>query len=337
MPQVWLLFARGRSPSAYTWAGQLCVWISLCVSASPTSLNATYAHQADIVNQDLINTHCLHHQSRSLYFATAPMETSSKPKTRRSKKGCRTYRIRRMKCDETSPSCTRCASTGRTCEWFGVFRDRLGTVKPRLRPQQVLAKFPDAKAQELRGFKFFQHRTAREMCPWFDFGFWTSLVLQLSQSEPAVLHAFGVIHETEESLGMPISKDRLTHNEKHKFAVGQYNAAIRLLLGPDGNFRVLATCLIFIHIDLMRGLYEAARGHIRSGPKILEESGNVLSHDVSRMMRTGFCRLDLQAADFDAEAPYYKLLVDELAVLDDALSQPFMTLEDAKEQYDTLL
>lgn len=215
-----------------------------------------------------------------------------------------------MKCDEKSPSCTRCTSTGRTCEWIGVFRDGLGDIKPRLRPQQALPIFPSAKAQELRGFEFFQHRTAREMCPSFDFGFWTSLVLQLSRSEPAVLHAaiaLGVLHETEESLGMPISKDRLTHNEKHKFAVGQYNAAIRLLMGGRTATSVLATCLIFIHIDLMRGLYQAAGAHIKSGLKILEESGNVLSHDVDRMMRTGFCRLDLQAAHFDAEAPYSKL------------------------------
>lgn len=148
------------------------------------------------------------------------------------------------------------------------------------------------------------------MYAWFDCGFWTSLVLQLSQSELAVLHAaiaLGVLHETEESLGMPISKDQLTHNEKHKFAVGQYNAAIRLLMGGRTATSVLATCLIFIHIDLMRGLYEAAGGHIRTGLKILEESRNMLSHDVSRMMRTGLCRLDLQAAHFDAEAPYSKL------------------------------
>ncbi|VUC33982.1 unnamed protein product [Clonostachys rosea] len=253
-------------------------------------------------------------------------------------------RIRRVKCDEKTPSCTRCTSTGRSCEWIGVFRDGLSQAKPRMKPQQPLPTFPDVRALELRGFEFFQQRTAREMCPSFEFGFWTSLVLQLSRSEPAVLHAavaLGVLHETEESLGMPISKDRLAHNENHKFAVGQYNAAIRLLTeqaqgGSRTATSVLATCLIFVHIDLMRGLYQAAGGHIRSGLKILEESEHVLPHDVSRMMRTGFCRLDLQAAHFDAEAPYYQLPV-ELATLENALNRPFRTIENEKEQYDILI
>ncbi|KAI2613794.1 uncharacterized protein GGS25DRAFT_17386 [Hypoxylon fragiforme] len=50
---------------------------------------------------------------------TPPAETkrkrTSKPKVRT---GCITCKIRRVKCDETKPACTRCSSTGRKCDGY---------------------------------------------------------------------------------------------------------------------------------------------------------------------------------------------------------------------------
>lgn len=268
--------------------------------------------------------------------------------------------IRKVKCDEQSPACQKCISTGRRCEWFGVFRDgyieakpeaRSKTLSPPSRPQSSLAAFPNVKALELRGFEFFQMRTAQEMCPVFDFGFWSLLVLQLSQSEPAILHAviaLGTLHETEECLGMPISKDRLKYNDKHIFAVSQYNISIKLLTeqakagGNPAHARrikasVLTTCLIFTHIDLLRGLYEPAVVHIRSALKILEESSDILSPDVDRIMRTAFRRLDLQSSHFDQAAPFSELPLDDLSTVELNLAQPSIGIPERKSQYDTLL
>ncbi|KAI1207985.1 uncharacterized protein F4807DRAFT_161118 [Annulohypoxylon truncatum] len=49
--------------------------------------------------------------------ATAPKrKRASRPKVRT---GCITCKIRRVKCDETKPACTRCTSTGRKCDGYG--------------------------------------------------------------------------------------------------------------------------------------------------------------------------------------------------------------------------
>ncbi|KAH4069175.1 hypothetical protein HBH98_012240 [Parastagonospora nodorum] len=40
-----------------------------------------------------------------------------KPKNR---SGCKTCKIRKVKCDEEKPFCKRCTSTGRTCDGYDV-------------------------------------------------------------------------------------------------------------------------------------------------------------------------------------------------------------------------
>jgi hypothetical protein len=144
----------------------------------------------------------------------------------------------------------------------------------------------------------------------FDSEFWERLVLQLSQSEPLVLHAaiaLGTLHENEETLGMLVSKDRM-YNARHRFAVAQYNTAIYMLtsrrLENDAMMRALtlATCLIFVHIELLRGRYDPALEHIHSGLKILQATSGTNEHSrspVESSLATAFARLDLQCAYFD--------------------------------------
>ncbi|KAF8578699.1 hypothetical protein K439DRAFT_1361525, partial [Ramaria rubella] len=43
--------------------------------------------------------------------------TRKRPKYTRSKTGCLTCRVKKIKCDETKPTCTRCAHGQRECTW----------------------------------------------------------------------------------------------------------------------------------------------------------------------------------------------------------------------------
>ncbi|KAE8550509.1 hypothetical protein EYB25_006736 [Talaromyces marneffei] len=47
--------------------------------------------------------------------------------TKHVKSGCRTCKVRRVKCDETRPACGRCTSTGRTCDGYGIWSTSAGT------------------------------------------------------------------------------------------------------------------------------------------------------------------------------------------------------------------
>lgn len=211
---------------------------------------------------------------------------------------------------------------------------------------------PGVKALELRGFEFFFVRTAPEMS-YFDFDFWPRLVLQLSRSDPLVLHAaiaLGTLHENEEALGMPISKHRVS-DARYCFAISQYNTALSLLGGQTttnalrNRASVLATCLIFIHVELLRGAYDTAIKHISGGLKILKNS--VTPEDKSNpeiaILEAALARLDLQCAHFSGEhveRPSMMINAD-LCQLDECrplISRaPFARLIEIKNHFDILV
>jgi hypothetical protein len=261
-----------------------------------------------------------------------------------------------VKCDERKPQCVKCSSTGRACEYFtetttqGTKDITALSTPPSTIEQTNLAQIPGIKALELRGFEFFLTRTSPEIT-YFDSEFWQKLALQLSHSEPLVLHAaiaMGTLHENEESFGMQVSKDRM-HYPRHRFAVAQYNRAILLLRSrklrndSTGRISTLTVCLIFVHIELLRGHYDTAIAHIRSGLRILQEAmeaNGAYHNSIDSTLATAFARLDLQCAFFDA---------DELGVILDYdyrdlaphqfKNNPsdFNRLTEMRRQYDTLL
>ncbi|KAI2469846.1 hypothetical protein F4781DRAFT_201995 [Annulohypoxylon bovei var. microspora] len=60
----------------------------------------------------------------SLSGGDSPSSSTTAPKRKRASRpkvrtGCITCKIRRVKCDETKPACTRCTSTGRKCDGYG--------------------------------------------------------------------------------------------------------------------------------------------------------------------------------------------------------------------------
>lgn len=182
---------------------------------------------------------------------------------------------------------------------------------------------------------------------YFESEFWQQLVLQLGHAESMVLHAaiaLGTLHENEESLGMGISKDRM-HDARHRFGVAQYNAAISLLTNGDlgdstARAATLATCLIFAHIELLRGHYNTAISHVRSGLKILQYR---CTYEPQRSaaeaaLFAAFATLDLQCAHFGDHGIVIEYTSDNL--IDSELSHASSALgrlADVKLQCDKLL
>ncbi|KAJ7772597.1 hypothetical protein DFH07DRAFT_166098 [Mycena maculata] len=75
----------------------------------------------------------LHHGSHSHQVSQPRQETTTRkrPKYTRSKTGCLTCRVKKIKCDEAKPSCMRCSHGQRDCTWpEGVpARKRAASVK----------------------------------------------------------------------------------------------------------------------------------------------------------------------------------------------------------------
>jgi hypothetical protein len=146
-------------------------------------------------------------------------------------------------------------------------------------------------------------------------------------------------------LGMPLSTDRMSLSN-HRFAVAQYNTSIKLLIEhakdkskDDIRLVTLATCLIFIHIELLRGRYESAISHLRSGISILSDVVQGVKHqEIERTIATAFSRLDIQCAHFDTSAPFLSYPCGDPGQFDDANSlATFVSLGEAKKRYDMLL
>ncbi|KAJ3497438.1 hypothetical protein NLG97_g1906 [Lecanicillium saksenae] len=151
----------------------------------------------------------------------------------RAKTGCMTCRIRRVKCDETRPSCSQCISTKRKCDGYAN--------SPQ--PQHVvigLVKSPDYSHSppgvqlgqfESRMFHMFRNETVKHVAGVFDHSFWKVNVLRAARIYPAIWHAsLAVAAMQERNIIHAHSQNQDIKRKFYGFALLQYNAAIKILL-----------------------------------------------------------------------------------------------------------
>ncbi|KAH6991129.1 hypothetical protein BKA56DRAFT_610688 [Ilyonectria sp. MPI-CAGE-AT-0026] len=220
----------------------------------------------------------------------------SRNSRRRVRSGCGTCRIRKVKCDEGRPACHRCISTGRACDGYGIWgggsnssvklqqshsasQDVETVVARPLAPLSVLVA---TTSEEKYYFTWFKSQAMHKFSGAFASKFWNTLILQMGFREPAVLHAVlalssvhrrGVVINTCEQRDI---KDTLY--EQEQFALQSYVKAIRHLqphfsVKDRTSFRVaLATCLVFIAVELLRGHFQAAISHLQNGLKVLQDA-----------------------------------------------------------------
>lgn len=191
-----------------------------------------------------------------------------------------TIRIRKVKCDEMKPYCLRCTKTGRKCDGYldpKILTKRRGPrdVAPHDRNLDPLFDFELAAPQEQRAFWFFQHCTAPCISGDFDTEFWRVIVLQISQTEPAVRHAVLAVSSLHEGLGAGLSDGALSQPQQ-SFALQQYNKAIARLLDQMNNpftkpLASLLTCVLFVCIEYMQGKDKESLIHLEQGRQLLTQ------------------------------------------------------------------
>jgi hypothetical protein len=221
----------------------------------------------------------------------------SYPRSRRKcttkvKSGCRTCKIRKVKCDERRPACYRCLSTGRTCDGYGIWggggsRDSAHQSKilrewnlTSLVPQHPPGLAPIAGTEhDQHCYEWLRSQSARRAPGIFVLALWDKLIFQASLSEPAVLHAIlalSSLHRKESLGGNDRSCGELPPDEQEQFMLQHYSQAISHL-SPHFSSRssfskqvALITCIIFISLEFLRGRISTAVTHLKEGLRIIE-------------------------------------------------------------------
>ncbi|KAL4882556.1 hypothetical protein BJY04DRAFT_206827 [Aspergillus karnatakaensis] len=208
-------------------------------------------------------------------------------------------KARRIKCDETKPTCRNCARSKRDCAYASPSQDpksnlRIVVYTPR-------ASFATTGAEK-HSLDFFlaQMRTR------FPIHF-SQPVLQAAHREDVLARAVIALGAMQQVFEYDDSSAIGTWSPMAQFAMQQYGKALRLLqdrvisnsrgmasMSPD---ILLISCIFFACFECLRGSTQAAIIHMRSGLNLLREydddprTGLLIPR---RTMRSLFVRLDNQ-------------------------------------------
>ncbi|KAH6661583.1 hypothetical protein B0J14DRAFT_611993 [Halenospora varia] len=290
-----------------------------------------------------------------------PREVHARTSHRKTRTGCRVCKIRRVKCDETKPACTRCTSTGRKCEGYPP----VSTPSPRESRSPPPAPNPDLASEktlgslslyrlswevpgndaERRSFCYLRERAIYDISGYFESDFWDRLVLQISHTEPAVRHALLALSslcETYESQDPTDDHDKF----REHFALQQYNKAVRLLADSLSTSQsqldvILTSCLVFVWLEFMRNDLDAGLGHLKGGLKILDDfrqpnkSPSLTSQRIDASLIYLFSRLEIQATVYGS--PTSEFVSEGHEEIRKAVPTSFSSIEQARNSLHTLL
>ncbi|KAF2438054.1 hypothetical protein P171DRAFT_437143 [Karstenula rhodostoma CBS 690.94] len=231
---------------------------------------------------------------------------------RKAKSGCRTCKVRKVKCDEGWPACRACVSTGRVCDGYGIwggggnrYEQRSAAsaaAKPvRATPcresvESLVEKspfppvVPVSNTEEHLHFQFFKEQTLARLpglySPKYN-NLWESLLVQACAEEPSVMHAVLAIssaHRRKVLNGASRNKVLVLPDKQEEFLLRNYCKSIYYLQpkfhdsGVHAMRTTLITCLVFTYLELLRGTYKRAYDHLDGGLKVLAD----LNHETNR-------------------------------------------------------
>lgn len=261
--------------------------------------------------------------------AKAHLQAARKKQTRlggkKTRTGCITCKIRRIKCDEAKPFCSRCTKTGRVCDGYSDISPRaktpLGTVS--------LVSALDLKPDETRAYDYFLTTSGPNMAGSLDKEFWCGQLLQLCHSERFVLDAVLAIstlyqhpqylqrfsvnlegHQETSKLerlkamqtGDPFGNHRV--DQHHALALRYYNRSIatlkqRLAGGDVSPTLVLLSSMLYIAIEMVRDNVFVALGLFSQSISLVPKAIEHGRHDsLTAVLRIMLSRIAVIAATF---------------------------------------
>lgn len=162
------------------------------------------------------------------------MSTSKKLHHNKVRSGCNTCKQRKVKCDETKPSCLRCTRTGRQCDYTKII-------------PSIVELHGDP--EERRALHIYRETVGPEMSSYFDGPFWTATVLQISHQLPAAKHLLMATGSAYEHLISTTNHNPMKPND---FAITQTSKSVeRLLNGSTTLVSILTCCLLFVSYGIL--------------------------------------------------------------------------------------
>ena len=203
-------------------------------------------------------------------------------------------RTRRVRCDETRPSCQRCTSSGRTCEGYknnidestdpstpALYRQSggPGTI---VAPPKLL--IPRKSPDEIRSYNYFLEVTGPALSGLFDAEFWCRELPKICVADPALWHAVVALGSVHEACGYG---DREPESKpQYALCLQQYSAAVSTLRDTGSHrstdrWRAIIASAIFTCIYVIQGLYKQALTiHAAAGCSLIREIE--IEQDVNR-------------------------------------------------------
>ncbi|KAK4448742.1 hypothetical protein QBC34DRAFT_380972 [Podospora aff. communis PSN243] len=257
------------------------------------------------------------------------------PTTKRSRSGCITCKIRRVKCDEAKPACQRCTSTGRVCDGYAsstTSHQSRRALADAVRQLQVVGPasrvLGDAlPVDDVACFDFFRLCTASMTGSVLPGEFWSRQLLQASHAEPAVWRAavaIGALHRRWEQTNVrttraaagqipqiPIAGDISRFTEQ---GVRHYQRAISLAKSISNPASLAVISVALAAAAHLAGRWAEVHVHMRAGLHLLRRmeagdlvngAGAITSPSDLRALAHTLERFDLQSMTFaDVRAPY---------------------------------
>ncbi|PYH86078.1 putative Zn(II)2Cys6 transcription factor [Aspergillus uvarum CBS 121591] len=272
----------------------------------------------------------------------------------RSRNGCNTCRIRRVKCDEERPHCRRCQSTGRKCDGYnmlptkqqqannGPSEMRIIQHTPQVTQPTHMWMFPTVDKllteEEYRSLEFFHARTAA--CFGARAG---GHLLNAACQDPGIRLAAMALCSLQRVVLHGDNTPPHASLRGKQLALQQYNSAIRRGLkyfpgnGDGSADSILSMCVLFFCFESLQGHFRAAFRHVAAGLRILAQQqlrgrpvGNtLLPPDVIQSI---FAVLESQMLEIDGKSPLSERN-GLLLVRGPGLPQPLWTLEEANDSF----
>ncbi|KAL3471535.1 hypothetical protein BJX99DRAFT_237318 [Aspergillus californicus] len=203
----------------------------------------------------------------------------------KSRRGCKTCKIRKIKCGEEKPSCRRCIISKFTCEYSNPTTNSYGYASASSTASILdcpVSIYPGTVWRERRAFAYYFQHAAPYLAGGFDRDFWRTVIPQICRTEPAVwdaVNAISTLFETPEMcldfvfLSLRHEKSpALKQNQKE--ALGWYSRSLTKVRTEidRGNIDVLValvSCVLFVCIEMVQGHVEEALQLYNQGTKLI--------------------------------------------------------------------
>ncbi|KXG54114.1 Aflatoxin biosynthesis regulatory protein [Penicillium griseofulvum] len=205
----------------------------------------------------------------------------------KSRTGCTTCKIRKVKCGEEKPSCLRCSNTGRKCE----YESRVTPPWIPSTPSHALSWSQNATRRERRAFAYYFHHVSQHLAGGMNVDFWTGVVPQICRSEPAVwdaLIAISALYENpKQCMDFHFLKDHrrkaILFDWAQEEALTWYSRSIsgvssQIQRGSADPYIALISCALFICVETIQGRMEKALELYRQGISLILDLRAQIDH-----------------------------------------------------------